>query len=188
MLAKVQQGNPPVFLHHVVKPLLIIGVVAVVEIEHVFSNEHKFGHPSVPQRIDDFPFQKHDVVEEAVVPFSNEFQHGMPLVVIGVQHFRVQGLAAKLVPLRVNEMVVHLQVVGEFIVHAVVERTLRIVARDVVVAPGVVGLKNVHVPCCEHPQPPGRCRGFSIALLRLPNQGQLILRPFAPRVRQVWRW
>ena len=118
----------------------------MVKIQHVFADEHKFGHPTVAQRVDHFPLQKHDVVEQTVVPFPNEFEHSVALFVIREQHLGVQGLAPKFIPLRVNVVVVHLQVIREFVVHPVVKWAEWIVAGDVVIAPSVIRFKCVHLP------------------------------------------
>ena len=178
---KVEQRNPSVFLHHIVTPLFVVGIVAVMKVQHVLANEHKLGHPAIPKRVDDLPFEQHDVVEEAVVPLANEFQNGMPFVVICVEHFGVEGLASEFIPLRMDVVVVHLQVVGKFIVHAVVERTLRVVARDVVVAPGVVWFKCVHGPVDVRRPQLERCRTRSKALRIPPIQVRWLRPPSARR-------
>ena len=94
----------------------------------------------------------------------------MALFVIGKQHLGVQGLAPKFIPLRVDVMVVHLEVIREFVVHPIVKWAERIVAGDVVIAPRVVRLKCVHLPVAGALlKRRARCRVVSTSIPPLPR-------------------
>ncbi len=63
-----------------------------------------------------FALQEHDVVVQQVVPFADQFDDGIALIVVREDDLDVQGGAAEVVPLRMDHMVVHRMAEFEFAV------------------------------------------------------------------------
>ena len=117
-----------------------------MKIEQVVPHEDKAHNAFGKERIRHAALEFHHVVVKGIVPLSEQFNDRTTLGVVDKEHLDKERFAADVVPIRMNDEVVHL-VVGSVHRGALVEkkRTARIVRRDVSSAPSAVGLKRMHV-------------------------------------------
>ena len=144
MLSKVQQRNPTVGIGDFVEPLFVVAVIARVEIQYVFANEDEPLDPFRHEGFNDVALEGHDIVEERVVPFSDEFEDGEPFIVVREKDFHKERTAPHVVPLRVNKVVVYPLCVVCFAVDPLVKRGPFVFTCDVKVSPVVEGFEVVH--------------------------------------------
>jgi hypothetical protein len=64
--------------------------------------------------IGELALQKHNVVVQQVIPFTNHLHNRIALAVVGEEEFHKQGLTANVVPLRMNIKIVNLVAEFEF--------------------------------------------------------------------------
>ena len=74
------------------------------------------------QMIGELSLQKHDVVVQQIVPFTNQFNYRITLAVVGEEEFNEQRLTANVVPLRMNIKIVDLVAEFEFRILLIVKR------------------------------------------------------------------
>jgi hypothetical protein len=72
--------------------------------------------------VGEFAFQKHDVVVQQIVPFTNQFNYRITLAVVGEEKLHEQRLTANVVPLRMNIKIVNLVAEFEFRILLIVKR------------------------------------------------------------------
>jgi hypothetical protein len=82
MFTEVEECNPTVVFYHLIEPFFVVAIVAKVKIQNILSDKDEAVDAFCNEHVNDLPFQLHDIIEEAVVPFSNEFYNGKPFIVI----------------------------------------------------------------------------------------------------------
>ena len=163
MLAEVQQGNPSIQIIHFFKPLFIVAIVRAVIVEHILTNQNKARYAAIDHFFNHIALEGHDVVVEAIVPFSDELDDTVPFVVVAVKYFNEEGVGADIVPLWMDVMVVNAVSEVHLAVFAFEEGRIGIFTGYVVVSPVVVGFDVMHfaelaseylgmccINCCTH--------------------------------------
>lgn len=116
-----------------------------MEIEDILTDENVFRDALIQHIVNYFSLEEHDVIGQAVVPLSNQFNDSVAQLIVHVQDFEVKRLGAHLIPLRVDEIVVYFVCVPKLIVLLPEKRRPAILGGDVAIAPFVVRFYVVHV-------------------------------------------
>ena len=82
VLQGVQKADPAVIFGDILVPFLIVTIVRAVKVQDIFTNEDIFVNARFHHGVDHFPFQEFDVVVQAIVPFSDQFDDGETFVII----------------------------------------------------------------------------------------------------------
>ena len=78
-----------------------------MKVQHILTNENEFIDAARHQHISNFTLQEHDVVVQAVVPLTHQFNDAVAGFVVGIEELQVEGGTAHAVPLRMDEMIVY---------------------------------------------------------------------------------
>lgn len=144
VLKGIQKANPTAFILNIIVPFFVITVIGAMKIQHIFTNKKKPVDAITHHVIDDFPFEVHDIVVQAIVPFADEFNDGKPFIIIGKEYFQVKRCRAKFIPLGVNKVVVDLISEVKLAVLPAVKRRELVFGGDILVAPLVEWFDIVH--------------------------------------------
>jgi hypothetical protein len=142
MVAEIEHRNPAVFAFLV--PFFVITVVAGVEVQYVFTDQNKFRNALLHHQLRHLTLQEHDVVVDGIVPFTDHLDDGETLFIVCKENLDVQGLRSETVPLRMNQVVVHLVREHELTVFPFIKGTPFVFAGIVEVLPEIVWLDRVH--------------------------------------------
>lgn len=121
MLSEINKGYPSV--SHIIKPLIIIIIIGVMEIQNVFTNQDEFCDPVCHQYICNIPLQVHDIVVQAIIPFTNQLDDAKSKVIICIKDFYIKCCRPYLIPLRMYEMVINGMCKFKFAVIPVIKGT-----------------------------------------------------------------
>jgi hypothetical protein len=100
----VEHDDPSIL--QIIKPLLVIVIIPRMEIEDVLADQNEFRDPIAHQGIGDLAFEIHNVVVEAVVPFTDHLYDAKSQVIIDIQYFDVKGGTPHVVPLGMDDIIV----------------------------------------------------------------------------------
>ena len=83
MTTEIETNNPSFF--KLIKPLLVVIVVGIMKIKYIFTDQYVFPDSVFEQGFNHIPIQKHNIVIQAVVPFTNKFDDAKAFIVISKQ-------------------------------------------------------------------------------------------------------
>ncbi len=86
----IQYHHPATGIFQLFPPFFVIAVVAAVKVQHILGNKNEFADALVKHDIGDIPAQGHDIVLDGIVPFAQQFNDGIALLVIGKQYLHVK--------------------------------------------------------------------------------------------------
>src|SRR5690348_10837450 len=103
----VQANYPPVFIGNLLKPFLVIIFITAVEVEYIFRYENELGNAFAEEGVYHFALELHYIVLNGIVPLTYQLNYNIMFIVIGHDHFHVQGAGTELIPLGMNIIIVY---------------------------------------------------------------------------------
>ena len=78
-----------------------------MKIQYILGDQNKFVNAFIHEFFQHFPFQFHDIIFNRIVPFPYQFNDGIFFFVVSQQYFQVKCAAAKIIPLRMDIIIVN---------------------------------------------------------------------------------
>jgi hypothetical protein len=141
----IEGHDPAILFAYLIVPFLVIFFVAAVEIEYVLCDQYVFVNAFLVQEIHHFALHFHDIVLDGIVPFADEFYDGEIEFVIGVNDLHVQRTAAKIIPLRMDIIIVDRLRKFKLAVFPSVKRGTLVFFRNIYMPPVVEWFDFVHI-------------------------------------------
>jgi len=120
MILEIDRRNPAI--PNLLRPFLVVLVVGEMKIQYIFPDQNEPGDLMAHQVFNDIPLQIHDIIVDRIVPFTQQFDHAEPTVIINIQQLDVKGGGADIVPLRMDIIIVDAVAEFEFAVFPAVKR------------------------------------------------------------------
>lgn len=115
-----------------------------MEVQYIFADQDEAGDAAIKHDLNEVALERHDIVVETVIPFTNQFDHAEAFLIIAEDHFYKECSRPNVIPLRMNVMVIDPLREIHFAILLFKERGVRVVARDVVSSPVVMWFYIVH--------------------------------------------
>src|SRR6056297_3220163 len=116
-----------------------------MKIEHILSNEDKFSNSTFHHYFQYVTLQKHNIVEQAVIPFTKHFNNRKTSVVVGIDDLYKQSFGAKVIPLWVNIMIIYGMVKIKFTIFSSEKRRTLIGFCGIILPPGKMWFQVMHM-------------------------------------------
>src|SRR5690606_16236182 len=105
MLSEVNGSYPSVFIYFF-KPFLVIAIIRSMKVEYIFANQNKFANSVFHHVLNHITLQHHNIIADGIIPFAHQLNDGKRFVVIAINYFQIKSRGSKVVPLRMNEIVI----------------------------------------------------------------------------------